>query len=128
MALTYRINKRKNMIATDHADQYVMQSIHTGEVNLEQVAYEISNESTLSETDVIAVLHALGTKVQFHLAEGKVVNLENLGRFKVGFQASAKPTPEELSPTQIKKFYINYQPSLKLKKWLKAGLSVRKRK
>ena len=128
MSLNYRISKRKNTIHTKQPENYMMQSIHTGEVNLERIAYEISNESTLSDTDIIAVLHALGTKVQFHLAEGKVVNLENLGRFKVGFQAPAQSKPEQLSPTQIKKFYINYQPSLKLKKWLKAGLNVRKEK
>jgi len=128
MPLTYRINTRKNNIASPATTQYIMQAIHTGEVDVEQLAKEISNECTLTPTDIKAVLYALGIKIRFHLEEGRVVNLENLGRFKAGFKAPAMATAQELSPKHIKKFYINYQPSPKLKKWLKAGLRVVKRK
>ncbi|PZD76754.1 HU family DNA-binding protein [Mesonia sp. K7] len=124
MPVPYRINQRKDNISATPKTAFMMQAIHTGEVNLERLAQEISHECTLSPTDVIAVLHALGDKVKFHLEEGKVFHLDNLGRFKIGFKAQAKSTPEALSPKNIQKFYVNYQPSLKLKKWLKKGLEV----
>ncbi|TQD36236.1 HU family DNA-binding protein [Haloflavibacter putidus] len=124
MPIQYRHTKRQNNIKQAAETQYIMQAVHTGEINLENLAKEISNECTLSQTDVIAVLHALGEKTKFYLEEGKVVNLDNLGRFKIGFQATAKEKPQQLSVQSIKKFYINYQPSKQLKKWLKAGLQV----
>lgn len=128
MPIQYKITQRKNNIQPTAKNQYIMQAVHTGEVNLEQIAYEISNECTLSKTDIVAVLYALGEKTKFHLEEGKVVNLDNLGRFKVGFKAAAQPESNLLQPKNIQRFYINYQPHLKLKKWLKAGLNVVKYK
>lgn len=128
MPIQYRESKRRNTMHPSAKTQYIMQAVHTGEVNLESLAKEISKESTLSQTDVIAVLHALGEKTKFYLDEGKVVNLENIGRFKIGFKAPAQENLQDLSPQSIKKFYINYQPANRLKKWLKTGLQVVKEK
>ncbi|MBL4723985.1 MAG: hypothetical protein JKY73_00980 [Lutibacter sp.] len=41
---------------------------------------EISAESTLSLTNVNAVMYVLGQKLQFYLQEGKTVELENIGK------------------------------------------------
>lgn len=119
MPVQYRIGKRKNNLDPSEPLRYMMQAVHTGEIDSERLAYEISNESTLSQADVVAVLKALGQKVQFHLSEGRVVELDNLGRFKVGFKSESATTIRELSPTKVKKFHINYQPSRALKKWLR---------
>src|SRR5690554_5615500 len=93
-------------------------------MDIEQLIYEISNECTLSPTDIIAVLTALGGKLKAHLEDGKIVNLENIGRFKIGFTSNAQSAPELLKPEDISKFHINYQPTVKLKRWLKKGLVV----
>lgn len=119
MPVQYRIGKRKNNLNPSESLRYMMQAVHTGEIDSERLAYEISNESTLSQADVVAVLKALGQKVQFHLSEGRVVELDNLGRFKVGFKSESTTTIRELSPKKVKKFHINYQPSRALKKWLR---------
>lgn len=51
---------------------------------------EISAESTLSLTNVNAVMYVLGQKLQFYLQEGKTVELENIGKFKLGFKCKAE--------------------------------------
>ena len=125
MAIKYRVIKRKNNIG-GKKDVYILHAIKSGEINLERLAYEISNQCTASEADVWAVLVALGNQLRFHLGEGHTVNMENIGRFSIGFRCPAKENPEDLKPSDIKQFHINYQPSGRLKKWLKGGLALRK--
>lgn len=104
-----------------------MQAVTTGTIDLKRICEEISNESTLSVVDVIGVTTALGIKLQQHLEDGKIVDLGDVGKFKIGFKGTAADTEKELSPKRsIKKFHLNYQPSLALKHRLKKAIKVYK--
>ena len=50
----------------------------------------------------------------------------HVGKFKMGFKGSAAEKPAILSVKNIEKFHVNYQPSLKLKRQLKAHIDVLK--
>lgn len=128
MAIQYRISRRKNNIAPTAEMNYILQAVSTGDIDIERLSFEISSESTLSETDVRAVLDSLGRKMMQHLENGKTVSLENIGRFKIGFKSVAQPNISLLRTKEVSKFRINYQPSLKLKRWLKKGLALEKEK
>ena len=126
MALQYRITKRTNSIQ-NKTPQYILQAISKGIIDLEQLSADISNECSLHQVDVQAVLIALGIKLNFYLTDGYAVDLGDVGKFKMGLQSIAAETPEVLTPKKnIKKFTINYQPSRKLKRMLKAGVPVYK--
>lgn len=126
MALRYRISKRNNSIGKNTAN-YILQAVNTGTVDLDTLSESISNECTLHSVDVKAVLMALGKKLDYHLSDGKIVDLGDVGKFKMGFSGVAAATPEALSVKRnIKKFHINYQPALKMKRKLKGGLTVYK--
>lgn len=125
MAIRYRITKRSNTIANNKEPQYIMQAINTGVVTLEEISYQISKECTLSKVDILMVLYALGEKMQFHLEDGKIVDLENIGKFRIGFKCTASANPNELTPKKsIQKYHLNFQPSVKLKRWLKKGIKT----
>jgi predicted histone-like DNA-binding protein len=125
MAIRYRITKRTNTIAQTKKDQFIMQAVNTGTVDLRKISSEISTESSLSIPDVIGVIIALGIKMQHHLLDGKIVDLGDVGKFKIGFQGTASDTENELTPKRnIKKFHLNYQPSPELKHILKNGVTV----
>lgn len=126
MTIQYRIVKRTNNISEIPTDQYIMQAVHTGIISHEQLVYEVSNQCTLHQADIEAVLVALVNQMEFHLKEGRVVEINRLGRYKIGFQGVAKSDPKLLSPKDIRKFYINYQPTPRTKKWLKNGLAIAK--
>jgi len=128
MAIYYRISKRRDNLSDPPAINYMLQAVSTGEIDIDRLSYEISSESTLSEVDVRAVIDALGIKLQQHLAQGKTVSLANIGRFKIGFKSEGKTNPSQLRPKDVSKFHINYQPSAKLKRWLKRGFELKKRK
>ncbi len=118
MAIHFRLSKRKNPLNTNEV-QHIIQAVSTGTIDLETIAYEISNENTLSEVDVHAVLRALGKKIQYHLNEGKIVDLDHIGKFKVGIKCKSSSDPALLSKKSIEKFSLNFQPSIKMKYWLK---------
>ncbi|MFO7674269.1 MAG: DNA-binding protein [Lutibacter sp.] len=127
MPIRYRITKRINTIANNKAPQYIMQAVNTGVVTLDDISRQISKECSLSALDVKFVLQALGPKLQFHLEEGKIVDLENIGKFKVGFKCKADPDPKNLSVKRnIQKYHLNFQPAVELKRWLKIGLTTYK--
>lgn len=127
MPIRYRITKRSNTIANNKAPQYIMQAVNTGVVDLDELSYQISHECTLSIVDVKMVLFALGEKLQFHLEDGKIVDLENIGKFKVGFKCKAEEEAKNLTPKRsIQKYHLNFQPSVKLKRWLKKGIKTYK--
>jgi predicted histone-like DNA-binding protein len=126
MAIRYRVTKRNNSIQ-NKKEQYIMQAVTTGTVDLETISEAISNECTLHSVDVQAVLIALGKKLDFYLQQGNIVDLGDVGKFKMGFQCKAEEDPTLLSPKQsIKKYHVNYQPSIKLKRKLKAGITTYK--
>ena len=104
-----------------------MQAVNTGTVDIRQIAREISTEGTLSISDVVGAITALGIKMQQHLEDGKIVDLETIGKFKVGFKCKANPDPTTLTPKRnIQKYHLNFQPSVVLKRWLKKGIKTYK--
>lgn len=126
MSLRYRITKRNNSI-NNNKEQYILQAINTGTVDLDYISKLISDECSLHQVDVKAVLIALGLKLEFFLTDGKIVELGDIGRFKMGFSGIAGDDPKKLTPKRnIKKYHINYQPSKKLKRILKAGVDTYK--
>ncbi|MBT0608443.1 HU family DNA-binding protein [Aequorivita echinoideorum] len=128
MAIKYRVTKRKDTINNETDCKYIMQAISKGEVNLRRLSWEISNMSTHTEGDVYGVLIMLVKQMRDHLEQGETVVLDDMGRFKIGFQCQPETMPEKLSKKSIKKFSVNYMPSKELKHWLKTGLEVEKEK
>lgn len=127
MALNYRITKRSNNIAVEKKTNYIMQAVSTGTIDIDRLSFEISNECTVHEADIAAVLSALSKKFEFHLKEGKTIDLENIGKFRIGFKGKAAENEEDLNPkNDILKYHLNFQPSVKIKRWLKKEVTVRK--
>ena len=102
-----------------------MQAVNTGTIDIRRISEEISTECSLTIPDVIGVITALGLKMQQHLEDGKILDLGDVGKFKIGFQGKAADVASELTPKRnIKKFHLNYQPSLEMKHRLKKGIKV----
>ncbi len=123
--LRYRITKRKNTIG-GKKDQYIMQAVHTGIVSFDQICKEVGERCSLTPGDVKHAAMELAALYQFHLAEGRIVELGDLGRYKIGFQCKAEDHPDKLTKKSIKRFHLNFQPSKAIKKMLKVGLTVKR--
>lgn len=72
--------------------------------------------STVSKTDVYAVLMALVELVPQQLSQGKIVQLGKLGSFSVGVNSTPAETAEKLSSANVKRIKLNFRPAKELKK------------
>jgi predicted histone-like DNA-binding protein len=110
---------RKNPQDEQAPERYYVQAVANGFVDLERLAYLISNQSTVREPDCLAVLSALQHNMLDELAQGKVVQLGTLGNFQVGVRSTGSETQEEVSVTNVRSAHINYRPGKRVRKALK---------
>ncbi|WP_432669932.1 HU family DNA-binding protein [Flavobacterium sp. SM2513] len=98
--------------------QYALQVICKGETDLEQLAEEISQASSLTAADCYGVLHSFVYHVGKALQRGDIVRLDPMGSFQIKIHGSAANAPEALTPKNIKKANVAFRPGKKWKKML----------
>ena len=89
-----------------------------GEINIREIAKEISSISTVSSVDTIAVLEGLLEIIPKHISNGEIVKLGELGSFFLTIKAEGSLTPEEVSPQKIKSNKLHFRPGKLIKKAL----------
>lgn len=89
------------------------QSYVVGRTNTRALAKHISEGTTLSVTDVMAVLTALPSAMSHYMALGESVKLDNVGIFYYTADASGQgvKTPEEVSVKQINGVHVRFIPA-----------------
>ena len=80
-----------------------------------RLAKDIEKESTVSETDVIAVLNAIPKVMTRYLAEGHSVKLDGIGSFYLNFECkkTGVDTAEEVSMDQVTNIKVQFRPAMK---------------
>ncbi|MFY0652290.1 MAG: HU family DNA-binding protein [Cyclobacteriaceae bacterium] len=82
---------------------------------LRKFASEISNMSTLTTTDVYAVLESFLDRLYIYLEEGRIVSLGDLGSFSPNISGSGEINPEDVNKDSIRKLRVNFRPGVELK-------------
>jgi len=106
-----RINPRQ----PEAANRFYATAVSQGEVTLNSLSKQIAMMSTVSKTDVYAVLMALTEVIPQALEEGKIVRLGSLGSLTVNVSSDSKATAEEVSSNNVKQLKLRYRPSAELK-------------
>jgi predicted histone-like DNA-binding protein len=109
---------RRNPQDSAAPEQYYAHAIADGFVDLERLAYLVANQCTVREADCLAVLNALQHNVMDELAQGRVVQLGNLGNFQVGVRSNPSVLQEEVSSANVRSAHINFRPGKRIKKML----------
>ena len=80
-----------------------------------RLAKDIEKESTVSYTDVMAVLSAIPNVMTRYLAEGHSVKLDGIGSFFLTFECkkTGVDTPEEVSMDQVTNIKVQFRPAMK---------------
>lgn len=107
--------------------QYYPRAIQSKSIDLEEITQQISNSTTLTETDCQAVIYSLVNVISKELENGSIVKLGHLGTFQVSLKGTPSATPEAVTAKNIKSASIVYRPTLRLKKIIKNLTFVRKR-
>lgn len=116
MALRFRVVKRKVLAGADKdaVKNYAVAKT-SGITGLDKMCRLISSRSTVSSADVKAVLDSLNWALDLELGAGNVVQLGELGNFRLSLSSTGTATEEEFDATKIRKARIVFHPGAALR-------------
>jgi len=120
MPVKYNVVERKNLLDKTAAPKFYASAKADGEVSLKALAKEIAQGSTtVSDTDVLAVLNDLTKVLVRHLSEGEIVKLGDFGNFQITLTSEGAPSAEKFTASHIKGNKIQFRPGADLRDMLK---------
>lgn len=119
MSVKYSISQKGNPGKPDEPKKWYANAKASGEVTFRELSKEISQGSTtVSDTDVMAVLNDLTKLLSRHLSAGEIVRFGDFGSFQVSVKSEGAETEEKFHASLIKKAKINFRPGSDLKDML----------
>lgn len=94
---------------------YYPQAITVGkQVSTKQLGKALSDRSTVTLADTLAVLSELGTVMSTFMAQGRSVQLDGLGSFRYTINATKQGVEkeDEVSASQIKSIRVRFVPEM----------------
>lgn len=120
MSVIYRvIQLHSNPTIADSPMRFYPKAITLGNsVNLKFITERIKEISSLSRGDIRGVIQNLVDKLKEQLLEGKSVNIDGLGVFRLSFQSKGEETEKEVGVKSVHSVRICFRASqdLKIKK------------
>lgn len=116
MAVRFKLVQRKDMSkgAADGAKLYYPQAVNNGYVSFDELCTEISDMCTLTSADVKAVLDRMNYVLDKSLHAGRIVQLGQIGNFRMAVGGSGVAKTDDFKPSQIRKPRIVFTPGKKL--------------
>ena len=115
MSIKFKTLRRRNPLDSIAPAKFYAAVTANGSVDFETLSEMISEQSALSETDVLAVLDRLETNIVRELRQGRIVRLGKLGNFQVSLSSKGYETEEEVTVDAIKNSRILFRPTKKLR-------------
>lgn len=93
-------------------DVYYPRAITIGTaINTDQIAETLADRSTVTKTDVKAVLTEMADVMSQYMAQGKSVKLDGLGSFRLGLNTKGVKNEEDFDfQTQLQHIKVNFAP------------------
>lgn len=111
--------ERKKPQKPEEAPKFYANTKADGEIGLKEISKEISgNSTTVSDTDVFAVLNEFTKLLRKHLSNGKIVKCGGLGNFQITISNEGAETAEKFNASHIKSNKITFRPGEDLKEML----------
>ena len=119
MAVKYNIVERKNPLKPTEKAKFYAIANSDGEVSFKALAKEVAQTgSTVSDSDVLAVLNDLTKLLVKHLSDGKVVKFGDFGSFQIVINSNGVDSANKVNASQIKGNKIQFRPGVDLKEML----------
>lgn len=119
MSVDYKvIAKGQPGVAGGGKQKFYASIVRGKKVDLRTFMEEIAENNTLTTSDILAVLESFLQKSAKFLAEGRTVDLGQLGSFTVGLQSNGEETAAEVDKHSIKGLKVSFKPSADLTKKL----------
>jgi predicted histone-like DNA-binding protein len=121
MAVTYILTPKQkgNPGNPDAPKKFYAQAKASGELTLRKLSKEIAEGSTtVSDTDVVAVLNDLTKVLRRHLSNGEIVRFGDFGTFQVALSSEGAETAAKFNASLIKGGKVTFRPGVDLKEML----------
>lgn len=118
MGLKFKPLLRKNPQDQNIPGKYYATAIADGEVNMERLAAMISYQSSVTESDCLAVLLGLEHNIIDQLDQGRIVRVGCLGSFQVSISSIGANSAIEVNANSITKSRILFRPGKRFKTML----------
>lgn len=118
MSVKYNVVERGNPSNREAPKKYYPSIASSGRKTLRQIAAQISQISTVSSADTMAVLEALLTVIPQELVAGNVVELGDFGNFWLKANSEGVDTPDTVRATQISTILPRFNAGKEFKKVL----------
>ncbi len=110
MAINYLVRSRKLTTAEGKQEFFFAQSIGNGVTSMEHLQKLIARISALSEGDVRSVIMNLSSLIADELSAGRIVELGDLGRMRIGLRSKGSKKEEDFKLQSIKKLKVLFHP------------------
>ena len=119
MAVTYDL-AQKGLPRTSGAEKkFSAQAMARGELTYRQLAKEIADASTtVSDSDVLAVLNDLTKVLKRHLSNGEIVRFGDFGSFQITLTSEGVLEESKFNASLIKGAKIAFRPGVDLREML----------
>ena len=116
MAVTYVIVERGNPSDKAAPKKYYAQAKSRAELTFKRLSKEIAEGSTtVSDTDVLAVLNDLTKILKRHLENGEIVRFGDFGSFQISISSEGAETEDKFHTSMIKKPKVIFRAGTDLK-------------
>ena len=119
MAVPYVTVERGNPLNPAEPKKVYAQAKSSGELSFRNLAKEIAEGgTTVSDSDVMAVLNDLIKVLRRNLNAGRIVRFGDFGAFQVTFKSKGVESEEKFNASLIHSAKITFRPGEDLKKML----------
>ncbi|WP_165793097.1 HU family DNA-binding protein [Sphingobacterium haloxyli] len=116
MAIKFNVQEIGNPQDAAAPKKFYARPVSSGEITLEDLASDISHGSSITESDVMAVLYSLVREIPRNISRGYIVRLGELGSFRLGTSSMGSETSEEVTAANIHRKRVLFHNGTRIKK------------
>jgi predicted histone-like DNA-binding protein len=119
MAVTYVLTQKGNPGNPEAPKKFYALAKSREEFTFRKLSKEIAEGSTtVSDSDVLAVLNDLTKVLKRHLGNGEIVRFGDFGSFQIAITSKGADTAEKFTSTLITGSKVTFRPGVDLKEML----------
>ncbi|MDR0713860.1 MAG: HU family DNA-binding protein [Bacteroidales bacterium] len=119
MSVQYVVIERSNPGNPEAPRKFYAQAKASGELTLKKLSKEIAEGSTtVSDTDVLAVLNDLTKVLKRHLDNGEIVRFGDFGSFQVAVGSSGAESEDKFNASLIRSPKVVFRPGSDIREML----------
>ncbi len=119
MNTPYTLRQRINPQHPENPMKFFPAPYYFGTMDFMHIAEDISKGTTLTRTDIIAVIQSFIMQIPKYMEMGYISKLDGFGSFKLAFSGEGKESPADVNARDIDDVHILFTPDIKLRRLIK---------